>query len=297
MNQPVDSLDGLIRLRIDLAYDGTDFAGWAKQPKLRTVQGDLIKALEVIFGTDPDDFGMRVAGRTDAGVHARHQVAHIDLSPAQIKRLGRHASHEAREAKLMGRINSILDPDVRVHGVSLAPAGFDARFSASHRRYRYRISDGLSVKDPVDFRYVLWTRKPLNLQDMQLAASKLKGLHDFASFCKPRPFSTTIRELREVTVTRNEQINHLVEIELEADAFCHNMVRAIVGALIAVGEGRATPTEIAAILAKKNRVGSFKVVSPHGLTLIEIGYVPEADMAAQAERTKDLRTLEDDSQK
>jgi len=297
MNQPVDSVDGLIRLRLDLAYDGTDFAGWAKQPELRTVQGELLAALEVIFGASPDDFGMRVAGRTDAGVHARHQVAHIDLTPAQIKRLGRHASHEAREAKLMGRINSILDPDVRIHGVSLAPAGFDARFSAAHRRYRYRISDGLSVKDPVDFRYVLWTRKPLNIDAMQLAASKLRGLHDFASFCKPRPFSTTIRELREVTVTRNQHINKLVEIELEADAFCHNMVRAIVGALIAVGEGRATPEEISVLLAKRNRVGSFKVVAPHGLTLIEIGYVADEEMAAQAARTKDMRTLEDDSQK
>ena len=141
MNQPVShKADGLIRFRIDLAYDGTGYWGWAMQPGIPSVQGELVTALTTVFGESPDAFGMRVAGRTDAGVHATAQVAHIDLSPKQLKRLGR--SHG-----MVGQLNDLLPTDIRIHAVAEAPVGFDARFSASYRRYRYRIADGLAPEE------------------------------------------------------------------------------------------------------------------------------------------------------
>ncbi|MEY2916074.1 MAG: hypothetical protein RL454_1003 [Actinomycetota bacterium] len=294
MNESVDPVDGLVRFKVDFAYDGTDFNGWAKQPKLRTVEGCFLKVLEQIFDADADCYGLTVAGRTDAGVHARHQVLHIDLSKAQIKRLGRFAGPTMVAGAIRDRLNSLLDDDIRVFSVEFAPTGFDARFAATFRRYRYRIADGDAVKDPIEARSTLWTRRPLDLLEMQRAALQLYGLHDFASFCRPRPFSTTIRELRQISVTRRQDENRVVEVELLADAFCHNMVRSIVGALIAVGEGRATATEIAARLKAADRSSSYKVVAAKGLTLMEIGYPAPGDMAAQVARTKDVRSLDED---
>ena len=143
MRQAVDQLvDGLTRLRIDLAYDGTEFNGWAKQPKLRTVQAEVVSVLIKIFGPSDTDFGLRVAGRTDAGVHAEHQVVHIDVSPGQLKRLG-------RSMDLRMKMNSLLDPDVRVIKVEEAPATFHARYAATHRRYKYTIADATSGWNPL----------------------------------------------------------------------------------------------------------------------------------------------------
>ena len=293
MNESVDTVSGLVRFKVDFAYDGTDFNGWAKQPGLRTVEGCILVALEQIFDSSDDCYGLTVAGRTDAGVHARHQVLHIDLSQSQVGRLGRFSTPDLVEGAIRDRLNSLLDDDIRVFSVELAPDGFDARFAATFRRYRYRIADGAAVKDPIEARSTLWTRRELDLVEMQRAALHLYGLHDFASFCRPRPFSTTIRELREILVTRREDENRVVEVYLLADAFCHNMVRSIVGALIAVGEGRATATDIAARLKAADRSSSYKVVAAKGLTLMEIGY-PEADqMAAQVSRAKDTRTLDE----
>ena len=294
MNESVDLVGGLVRFKLDFAYDGTDFNGWAKQPGLRTVQGEFLAALEVIFEADPNDYGLVVAGRTDAGVHARHQVLHLDLSADQLKRLGRHNKAEIRNEKLLGRLNSLLPDDIRVFSLGEAPAGFDARFSAIYRRYRYRIADANAVKDPLQARGTLWTNRPLNVKAMQEAGQLLLGLNDFAAFCKPREFSTTIRDLKEITVQRSIDENQTVEVELMADAFCHNMVRAIVGALIAVGEGRAEPADVRQRLDSASRVGSYKVVGSHGLTLMEIGYPSDDLLATQAREARALRTLEDE---
>jgi tRNA pseudouridine38-40 synthase len=287
MNQAVDQLvDGLTRFRIDLSYDGTDFAGWAKQPKLRTVQGEVISVMNKIFGESDTDFGLRVAGRTDAGVHAEHQVVHVDLSQAQLKRLGRN-----KDIRL--KMNSLLDPDVRIINVTEVPAAFHARYAATHRRYRYTIADATSGWNPLRARYNLWLKFPLDLEAMQAASKEFLGLHDFAAFSKPKPKATTIRELRLITVSRNKALGNVIEIELLADAFAHNMVRSIVGALIKVGAGRATPKDVAKALKSRSRAHPFKVVTPEGLSLIEVGYPAEKDYASQVQITQHTRSLDD----
>jgi tRNA pseudouridine38-40 synthase len=288
MNNPVDlSVDGFIRYRIDLAYDGTAYWGFAAQKKFKTVQGELLKALTTVFGKSKVSFNMRVAGRTDAGVHATAQVLHIDLTEKQLKRLGRTVG-------MMGSLNDLLPTDIRVHAVTEAPPGFDARYSASYRRYRYSIADRPAPKNPLLARSTLWIKHELDVLNMQAAALGLIGLHDFASFCRPKADATTIREIREISVARNPLAGNVIEVEIQADAFCHNMVRAIVGALIAAGEGKVGPDGVVARLAKRSRIGSFKVQPPHGLTLIEVGYPPNDQLAAQAEMVKNMRTLEDE---
>ena len=296
MNEPVTHQDdGLVRLtrfRTVFSYDGTDFFGWAKQPELRTVQGVLLEAMAVIFGESEDDFGIRVAGRTDAGVHALNQQAHFELSDPQLERLGRSLPALENPSYLANRLNSLLPSDVRIHSVTIAPEGFDARFSAIHRRYRYRIADANVTKNPLQSRYTLWVDAELDTLAMQVAALGLLGLNDFASFCRARPDATTIRELREVFVSRNQADGGVIEIELLADAFCHNMVRSIVGALVAVGEGRATADDVKHVLDRASRTESFKVVAPHGLTLLEIGYPADSDLATQAEKARNMRSLD-----
>ena len=283
MNQPVDhSVDGLVRYRIDLAYDGTEFSGWAKQPGRRTVQGELLVAMARIFGPSDNDFGLRVAGRTDAGVHASHQVAHFDLSPDHFKRLG-------RSTNIRGRLNSLLTSEVRIFSAEPASADFDARFSATFRRYRYRIADAASVQNPLNARYALWHKQELDLLAMRGAALELIGLHDFASFCKPRVGATTIRELREISISRSKSGDREIAIELQADAFCHNMVRSVVGALVAVGSQRLSRAELANLLAQARRTSEFKVVAAKGLTLIEVGYPASRDFAKQADKTRAMR--------
>ena len=285
MSEPVDlNVGGFTRLRIDFGYDGTDFFGWSKQPELRTIQAAFLEALTLIFGES--DFSLRVAGRTDAGVHALNQVAHFDLSQTQLARLGRETIDDVAY-----KLNRLLPNDIRVMTVGIAPAGFDARFSAINRRYRYRLADNLSFKNPLETRFTLDVAGELNIEAMTEAGSHLLGLHDFASFCKPREGSTTIRELQEITVSRGQ--GQVVEIEIQADAFCHNMVRSIVGALIAVGQGRATPAKIKQLLEQTNRDGSYKVVSPHGLSLLKIGYPADDQLAEQAEKAQNLRTLDE----
>lgn len=287
MTKPVDQkVDGLSRYRIDFGYDGTDFAGFAKQPGLRTVQSELVKGLEVIFGKDNKDFAMRVAGRTDAGVHAQHQVVHVDLSPTQIKRIGRNPD-------VASRVNTALPQDVRLFSFEKAPAGFDARYSAIFRRYRYKIADHASFLDPLLVRYVLKLKVDLDLKLMRLAAKEMVGLHDFGAFCKPRAGATTIRNLRYIRITRNRKEGNLVEIELKGDAFCHNMVRSLTGALVAVARGRASAQDVKDRLVSANRVGSFKVLGGKGLSLIEVGYPKDSRLAEQAEKARKLRSLDE----
>ncbi|NBW73342.1 MAG: tRNA pseudouridine(38-40) synthase TruA [Microbacteriaceae bacterium] len=278
-------VDGFLRYRIDLAYDGTEFAGWAKQPGLRTVQGVLLSSLELIFGTSADDFAMRVAGRTDAGVHAEAQVIHLDLTKEQLKRLGRNPD-------LVGRLNSLLPADIRIKRFLLAPKGFDARFSASFRRYRYRIADSASGWNPLYGRTQLWVNYELDVSRMAEAGKCFVGLHDFAAFSKARDKATAIRELKVLKVSRNKAFGNVIEVELMADAFAHNMVRSIVGALIKVGSGRAEAKDVAKALKSRSRGHGFKVVGPEGLSLIEVGYPANKDLAKQAEKARNMRSLE-----
>lgn len=287
MTKPVDlEVDGFSRYRIDFGYDGTDFSGFAKQPNLRTVQSELVRAIEVIFGKDPKDFGMRVAGRTDAGVHAQHQVVHVDLSPAQLKRIGRNGD-------VAGRLNTALPKDIRIYSFEKAPKGFDARFSASFRRYRYRIADRSTAIDPLMIRYVLTLKLDLDIALMRKAAKKLIGLHDFGAFCKPRAGATTIRNLRSIKIKRGTRPLGIIEIELKGDAFCHNMVRSLVGALVAVGRGRASIQDVEDRLKSANRVGSFKVLGAQGLSLIEVGYPKDSKLHSQAEKARKMRSLDE----
>ena len=287
MTKPVDQkVDGFSRYRIDFGYDGTDFAGFAKQPGQRTVQAELVKGLEVIFGRDNKDFAMRVAGRTDAGVHAQHQVVHVDLSPTQITRIGRNPD-------VASRVNTALPQDIRLFSFEKAPAGFDARYSTIYRRYRYKIADHASFLDPLLVRYVLKLKVDLDLKLMRQAAKQMVGLHDFGAFCKPRAGATTIRNLRYIRITRKRKEGNIVEIELKGDAFCHNMVRSLTGALVAVARGRASVQDVKDRLISANRTGSFKVLGGRGLSLIEVGYPRDAKLAEQAEKARKLRSLDE----
>ncbi len=287
-----DVTDDVVRVRLDLAYQGTAFAGWARQPTLRTVQGTLEDGLATILrGAAPR---LTVAGRTDAGVHARGQVAHVDLTRAQWEALpGR--SDRAPEDALVARLGGVLPGDVVVHRAAQAPAGFDARFSALHRAYTYRVADDPAQRDPLRREWVLWNRRPLDVAAMDAAVRPLLGVRDFAAFCKPRPGATTIRELQHLSWSRpaDGPDAGLVVAHVRADAFCHNMVRALVGASLAVGEGRRDVGWPAELLASRRRDAGAGVVPAHGLVLEEVTYPPDAELAARADRIRAVRNEED----
>jgi len=275
------------RLRLDLSYDGTEFAGWAVQPGLRTVAGTLGDALSILLR---GPVTLVVAGRTDAGVHASGQVAHIDVEPIALSRLSPRRTDEPDPplAGLLRRLAGLLPPDVRVREISRAPAGFDARFSALRRHYRYRIATAPWGADPLDRVDVLARPRPLDVARMQRAAAALIGLHDFAAYCRPRAGSTTIRDLQQLTVSGfGEQL----VIEVAADAFCHSMVRSLVGALIGVGEGRLEVEAPARLLAARSRTAAVHTAPPGGLTLVGVDYPPVAELAARATATRALRVV------
>lgn len=274
-----------VRLRLDLGYDGAGFHGWARQERLRTVQGDLEAALDTVLRATGT--ALTVAGRTDTGVHARGQVAHVDLDPEALLAAASRST-DPPEIALLRRLNGVLAPDVRVHRITPAPPGFDARFSAVWRRYCYRIADDPAVVDPLTRGHVLAWPRPLDLDRMNDAAALLVGEHDFASFCKKREGATTIRSLLDLSWTR---VAGVAEATVRADAFCHNMVRSLVGCLIAVGEGRREPGWARDVLAARARDSAVTVVQAHGLTLEEVGYPADDDLAAQAERSRTVRTL------
>jgi len=275
----------LVRLRLDLAYDGAGFHGWARQDGLRTVQGEVEAAIDTVLRTTGTT--LTVAGRTDTGVHARGQVAHVDLDRAALATAAGR-SEAAPEAALLRRLNGVMGQDVRLHSVTVAPVGFDARFSAVWRRYCYRIADRPEVVDPLVRGHVLAWPRVLDVDLMNEAADHLLGEHDFASFCKKREGATTIRSLLDL---RWDRVDGLAEATVRADAFCHNMVRSLVGCMIAVGEGRRPPAWAAEVLAARTRDSAVTVVHAHGLTLEEVGYPPPEDLAAQAERSRTVRTL------
>jgi tRNA pseudouridine38-40 synthase len=278
-----------VRIRLDLSYDGTDFKGWATQPSLRTVQGTLEEALATTLRVPV----VRVvcAGRTDTGVHARGQVVHVDVEPEDVARAAGR-SEEPPVAALLRRLNGVLPADVRVRRAAEAPDGFDARFSATWRRYAYRVADDPALVDPLVRSHVLAWPRALDLDAMNAAAASLVGLRDFASFCKQREGATTVRTLQELSWTRDE--TGVAVARVVADAFCHSMVRSLVGCLIAVGEGRRPPEWAAEMMAARRRDPAVTVVHAHGLTLEEVGYPEGAELAAQAERARNTREAIDD---
>jgi tRNA pseudouridine38-40 synthase len=284
---------GIIRVRLDLAYDGTGFAGWAVQPGQRTVAGVLGEALSTLFrGPVP----MVVAGRTDAGVHATGQVAHIDVDAAALGGLAPRDRRPAAESPadeaapglvgLRRRLAGLLPADVRVRRAIVAPAGFDARFSALRRHYVYRISTADWGVDPLRRVDTLRWGRPLDVESMRRAAGRLIGLHDFAAYCRPRPGATTTRDLQRLDVSAD---GDLVRIDVVADAFCHSMVRSLVGALLAVGSARFQPDRPAALLLAGRRTAEIAVVASHGLTLVGVDYPPDAELTGRAELTRAVR--------
>ncbi|KQM39917.1 tRNA pseudouridine38-40 synthase [Microbacterium testaceum StLB037] len=282
-----------MRIRLDIAYDGSHFRGWARQPGLRTVQGDLETALERIVGGSPR---LIVAGRTDAGVHASGQVAHLDLDEEQAARLPRRRRDNDEGdavASLAGRVRGVLGayPDVTVSRTSIAPEGFDARFSAVWRRYSYRLADATTGYDPLDRLRTTTLRSTLDVEAMDAAAGRLIGLHDFAAYCKAREEATTIRTLLEYDWRRGD--DGVLVANVRADAFCHSMVRALVGACVAVGEGRIGVDDVVAIRDARLRIPETKVLAARGLVLAEVGYPADDLLAARAEQTRNRRDADD----
>jgi len=272
--------DPVVRVRIDLAYDGTEFSGWAAQPGRRTVEGVLSETLGHVLRL-PDAVRLTVAGRTDAGVHARGQAAHADL-PAD--------AWAAYADVVLRRLSRALPPDLRVRSIGPAPDGFDARFSALWRRYAYRICDDPARADPLRRRDTLWNPRGLDLAAMNEAASLLLGEHDFAAFCRKREGATTVRALRRLEWERDA--DGVAVGGVVADAFCHNMVRALIGALLPVGEGSRPPSWPADVLAAAVRDPAVRVVPPHGLSLEEVRYPDPGQLAVRAALTRRVRVAE-----
>lgn len=288
-----------VRVRIDLAYDGAPFSGWARQPGLPTVQGALEDALAVLVRRD---VRVVVAGRTDTGVHARGQVVHLDLAPAEWTALARGRDEDpglALERRLSGALTHVLGRGRRELGLpecpgavvvrraGAAPGGFDARFSAVSRRYSYRIDDGAAGRDPLTRHLTWWSKDVLDVPVMAGAVRELVGLHDFLSFCRPREGATTVREVIDVSVERDR--DGLVVLGIEADAFCHHMVRSVVGAAARVGAGREDPDWLGRRLAERVRDARVLMAPAHALVLEEVRYPGDAALGERAARTRALR--------
>jgi tRNA pseudouridine38-40 synthase len=223
-----------------------------------------------------EDVRLTVAGRTDAGVHASGQVAHCDLS-----------SLPSPPAGFRDRLARALPADVRVLDVRPAPPGFDARFSAVRRHYRYRVCDRQWAADPLRRRDTVTWPRPVSVSLLNEAAALLLGEHDFAAFCRRREGATTIRELQRLTWARDA--DGVLTAEVAADAFCHSMVRSLVGALLAVGEGRKPAEWPSALLSAESRASSVTVAPAHGLTLVAVDYPPDGELAARADQTRRVR--------
>jgi tRNA pseudouridine38-40 synthase len=267
----------MTRFRLDLGYDGADFHGWASQTGLRTVQGELETWIGRVLRLDAAPI-LTCAGRTDAGVHARGQVAHLDLDTDDPQQLA---------ATLARRLRRALPEDLAVFRVSVAPSGFDARFAAIWRRYAYRLTDG--VLDPLHRLTTASVRGHVDVARLNGAGEALLGLHDFGAFCRAREGATTIRELQHLWA------EHLpdgrIEIGVRADAFCHSMVRSLVGALVDVGTGRRDASWLAGLVDTATRCGEITVMPAHGLILEEVGYPHDDQLAARVTAAKAKREL------
>jgi len=267
-----------VRWRLDIRYDGAGFSGWANQRDRRTVQGELELWLGRVLSLAAPP-RLVCAGRTDAGVHARGQVAHVDLPFAALTDVG----------PLHRRLSSALPADLAVIAITRAAAGFDARFAAIWRRYCYRIADRSTTPDPLRRGFVTAIPRPLELDAVNAAATTLLGLRDFGAFCKRREGATTVRTLLELSAARGPE--DLVEVTVRADAFCHSMVRCLVGALVEVGSGRRTVDWLSTLTAAVVRSSEVPLLPAHGLTLEEVGYPPDDQLAARAAESRTLRTL------
>lgn len=265
-----------VRWRLDIAYDGTDFSGWATQPELRTVQGTLEHWIRQVLRLS-EPVQLVCAGRTDAGVHARGQVAHVDLPD------------DAPVDTLERRLRRVLPMDVVVRRTSPAPAGFDARFAAIWRRYVYRLNDGTVPMDPLLRGHIVWVRGQLDLEAMNSAAQLLIGLKDFAPFCKRHEGATTIRTLLDLHAERDQRGD--IAYTVRADAFCHSMVRSLMGAMTAVGSGKRDSDWLAEVMTSPGRHSSIQVMPAHGLCLEEVGYPSEAGLAERVIQARAKREV------
>ncbi|MFI2646561.1 tRNA pseudouridine(38-40) synthase TruA [Micromonospora fulviviridis] len=271
-------MDERTRLRLDVSYDGTDFSGWAAQPTRRTVAGVLMQALDLVLGAGTAT-GLTVAGRTDAGVHATGQVCHLDL-PAEVWR--------QHDGKLLRRLARLLPPDVRVRAMTEVPADFDARFSATFRRYEYRVTDAPWGAEPLRRTDTLAWPKPLDLAALNAAAAGLVGEHDFAAYCRRKENATTLREVTRLDWRRDP--DGILVATVQADAFCQNMVRSLVGAMLVAGDGRRPVEWPAGLLSRRERSSEVTVAPAHGLALVEVGYPADpAEYARRADLTRRLR--------
>ncbi|WP_022883244.1 tRNA pseudouridine synthase A [Glaciibacter superstes] len=298
MSNPAGDELPTTRIRLDIAYDGTDFSGWARQPGERTVQGQIEAVLATILRRHPPYPTLVVAGRTDAGVHAVGQVAHLDLTDDQCRALlrRRHGKGKPKPVptladEIVHRLRGILNsqPDIMILGASVPPPGFDSRFSAIWRRYEYRLADSSALHDPLQRVRTTWHHASLDLESMDAAAATLVGLHDFAAYCKRRPGATTIRTLQDFRWRRDG--DGLLIASLKADAFCHSMVRALVGATVAVGEGKLAGSRLVDLRIDRARTSEFAVMPARGLTLIQVGYPADAELALRAAETRARREL------
>jgi len=266
-----------VRLRMDVSYDGAEFSGWAVQPGRRTVAGVLVEALGRLVGADTP-LGLTVAGRTDAGVHASGQVCHVDLPSGLFAEL---------ESSLLRRLAALLPGDARVRAVTPVPATFDARFSATFRRYAYRVADTVWGPEPLRRNDTIGWVRPLDVDRLNAASDGLTGEHDYAAYCRRKEHATTVRAITRLDWRRDP--DGIVVATVQADAFCQSMVRSLVGALLTVGDGRRGPGWPSTLLALSERSSSVTVAPAHGLTLIAVGYPDEGDYAARAEATRRLR--------
>lgn len=262
-------------MRFDLGYDGTEFSGWARQPSRRTVCGVLEDTMSMVLR---EDVSLTVAGRTDAGVHASGQVAHADLPPT------------VDVDALPKRLARVLPADVRVFAVRVVPGAFDARFSALRRHYEYRVSDAAFGAHPLRRLDTLAWPRPLDVAAMNSAAELLLGEHDFCAFCKRREGATTIRELQRLELVRSA-VDGVVTAFVSADAFCHSMVRSLIGALLAVGEGRKGIEWPGSLLSLQGRASGVTVAPAHGLCLVRVDFPGDDELGARAEATRRVRTL------
>ena len=280
-NEPLvaNAAQGLIRIRGKIAYDGKDFSGWGMQPDRRTVQGDLEDAISTLLRVDR--VIVQCAGRTDAGVHATAQVIHFDI-----------AEKDAMEMKdLTYKINAILPEDISIQELEVTTSDFDARFVALSRSYEYLIYQGQRnplLRDRAHRSYL-----PLNVQAMHDASQSLIGLHDFSAFCKKREGATTIRTL--MKFDWSELPDGLIKVELEADAFCYSMVRGLIGAVLAIGEGKFDKAWLENYLAGKEREAHVFAAPALGLTLVDVKYPEPSEYAkriAETLQVRDTDTLE-----
>lgn len=268
----------MARLRMDVAYDGTGFSGWAAQPDRRTVAGVLFREMERLCGTGAVQ-DLTVAGRTDAGVHASGQVCHVDVPDA---------TWAALAPTLLRRLAGLLPGDVRVRAVTEVPASFDARFSALGRRYAYRVTDAPWGADPLRRHDTLAWPRPLDESALNQASVGLHGEHDFVAYCRRKEHATTIRRITALVWRRDS--DGVLVAGVGADAFCQAMVRSLVGALLAVGDGRRPVDWPAQLLLRTTRADEVPVAPAHGLTLVGVDYPDDADgYAARALTTRRMR--------